>query len=167
MVKGIRWKPMGSLMPRHKQILINHAVPLGKQLIGKPCKKLGRITPQSTKVNCFKEATHLLWHCFDNLMQCHNIYLHPELHSLLSKILYWWQSRTIPSVFFQHTPNNLNGVKVRTLLRPINVWKWLLVLPHTHVSSCSALSQLEPDESWHCCPGICLSHQDRNNPLMG
>ena len=29
---------------------------------------------------CFDYGAHLLWHCFDNLMQCHNIYFHPELH---------------------------------------------------------------------------------------
>ena len=34
-------------------------------------------------------------------MQRHNIYFHPELHSFLDKILYWWQEiRTIPSIFF-------------------------------------------------------------------
>ena len=64
---------------------------------------------------------------------------------------------------FQHIPNTFNGVKVRTLRWPIHVWKCLLVLPDTHVSSCSTLSQLEPDESWHCGPGICLSHQGEKN----
>ena len=34
-------------------------------------------------------------------------------------------------------------------VEPIPVWKWLLVLPDTHVSSCSTLSQLEPDEKIH------------------
>ena len=67
---------------------------------------------------------------------------------------------------FQHIPKIFNGVKVRTLWT-IHVWKRLLVLPDTHVSSCSPLSQLEPDESWHCHPGICPSHQGRKNPLMG
>ena len=38
---------------------------------------------------------------------------------------------------FPFTPNNFNGVKVRTLWWTIHVWKWLLVLPDTHVSSCS------------------------------
>ena len=37
------------------------------------------------------------------------------------------------------------------------------MLPDTHVSSCSTLSQLKPDESWHCRPGICPSHQGRKN----
>ena len=45
---------------------------------------------------CFDYWAHLLWHCFDNLMQCHNIYFHPELHSFLVQILYWWlESLTI------------------------------------------------------------------------
>ena len=63
---------------------------------------------------------------------------------------------------FQHTPKTFNKVKVR---RPIHVWKWLLVLPDTHVSSCSTLSQLEPDESWHCRLG--LSHQWRKRSIDG
>ena len=37
---------------------------------------------------CFDYGAHLLWRCFDNLMQRHNIYFHPELHSFLAKILY-------------------------------------------------------------------------------
>ena len=37
---------------------------------------------------CFDYRAHLLWHCFDNLMQCHNIYFYPELHYFLAKILY-------------------------------------------------------------------------------
>ena len=68
---------------------------------------------------------------------------------------------------FPLTPNTFKGVKVRTLWWPIHVWKWLLMLPDTHVSSCSTLSQSEPDESWHCCPGICLSHQGRKKLIDG
>ena len=62
---------------------------------------------------------------------------------------------------FQHIPKTFNGVKGRTLRWPIHVWKCLLMLPDTHVSSCSTLSQLEPDESWHCRPGICPSRQGK------
>ena len=62
---------------------------------------------------------------------------------------------------FQHIPKTFNGVKVRTLRWPIHVWKCLLMLPDTHVSSCSTLSQLEPDGSWHCRPGICPSRQGK------
>ena len=65
---------------------------------------------------------------------------------------------------FQHIPQTFNGVKVSTLWWPINVWKWLLMLPDTHVS---ILSQLEPDESWHCHPGICPSHQGRKKSIDG
>ena len=64
------------------------------------------------------------------------LFWHPELHSFLAEILYWWQE--------SRTPNTFNGVKVRTLWGPNHVWKWLLMLPDTHVSSCSILSQLEP-----------------------
>ena len=60
---------------------------------------------------------------------------------------------------FHLTLNTLNGDKVRTLWWLINVWKWLPMLLDTRVSSCSTLSQLGPDESCHCCPGICPSHQ--------
>ena len=67
---------------------------------------------------------------------------------------------------FLYTQRLLMGLK-SGLWWPIHVWKWLLMLPDTHVSSCSTLSQLEPDESWHCCPGICLSHQGRKNPIDG
>ena len=35
------------------------------------------------------------------------------------------------------------------------------LLPDTHVSSCSTLSPLEPDGSWHCGLGIRLSHQGK------
>ena len=59
---------------------------------------------------------------------------------------------------FQHIPKTYNGVKVRT------VWS-SSCSPDTHVSSCSTLSQLEPDESWHCRPGICLSHQGRKKSI--
>ena len=54
---------------------------------------------------------------------------------------------------FLHIQKTFNGVK------SINVWKWLLMLPDTHVFSCSTLSQL--DECWHCCPGICPRHQGK------
>ena len=75
---------------------------------------------------CFDYRAHLLWHCFDKLMQCHNIYFHPESQYFLAEILYWWQeSQTIP---FPLIPNTFNGVKVRTLCWPIHVWKWLLML---------------------------------------
>ena len=43
--------------------------------------------------------------------------------------------------------------------------KITLMLPDTHVSSCSTLSQLEPSESWHCRPGIFPNHQGRKNPI--
>ena len=86
-----------------------------------------------------------------------SIYFHPELHSFLAEILHWWQeSRTVPSVF-----------SFNPKWWPIHVWKWLLLLPDTHVSSCSTLSQLEPDESWHCRPGICRSHQGRETSIDG
>ena len=71
---------------------------------------------------------------------------------------------------FPLTPNTFNGVKVRPLVAmwcPIHVLKWLLILPDTHVSSCSTLSQLEPDESCHCCPGIRPSHQGRKKSIDG
>ena len=58
----------------------------------------------------FDYGTHLLWHCFDHLMQCHNIYFHPELQSFLPKIFYWWQeSQTIPSVFSTTSQRLLMG----------------------------------------------------------
>ena len=41
------------------------------------------------------------------------------------------------------------------------------IIPDTHVSSCSTLSQPEPDESWHCCPGIYPSHQGRKKYIDG
>ena len=66
--------------------------------------------------------------------------------------------------FFQSLPTHPKDFywgKYRTLWWPIHVWKWLLMLPDNHVSSCSTLSQLEPDESWHCHPGICPRHQGR------
>ena len=63
----------------------------------------------------------------------------------------------------QHIPKTFNEVK-SGLSWQIHVRKWLLMLPDTHLSSCSTLD--EPDEPWHCSPGICLSHQGRNNPLM-
>ena len=53
---------------------------------------------------------------------------------------------------FPFTPKTFNGVKVKTLWWPIHVWKWLLVLPDTHVSSRSTLLQIELDESWPCRP---------------
>ena len=64
---------------------------------------------------------------FDNLIQCYNIYFHPELHSFLAKNLYWWQEPNYSFSLFQHIPKTFNGVKVRTLWWPIHVWKWLLV----------------------------------------
>ena len=64
---------------------------------------------------CFDYGTLLLWHCFDNLIQCHNNFFHPELHSFLAEILYWWQeSQTITSAF-SFTPNTFNGLQIRTL----------------------------------------------------
>ena len=90
-------------------------------------------------------------------------HLNPVLHSFFAAILYWWQeSLNIPLVL-SFDPNGVNGVKVRTLWWPIEN----VILPDTHGSSCSTLSQLEPNESCHCCPGICPSHQGRKNPLMG
>ena len=68
---------------------------------------------------------------------------------------------------FPLTPNTFNGVKVRTLCWLIHVWKWLLMLPDSHVPSCSTLSQLEPDESWHCPPGIYPSLQGRKKSTDG
>ena len=47
---------------------------------------------------------------------------------------------------FQHILKTFNGVK-SGLWWPIYVWKWLLMLPDTHVSSCPTLSQLQPE---HC-----------------
>ena len=67
---------------------------------------------------------------------------------------------------FQHIPITFNGVKVRTRVANSCV-KMTPLLPDTRVSSRSTLSQLEPDESWHCRPGICPSHQRRKNPLRG
>ena len=72
----------------------------------------------------------------------------------------------IQSIWLCAVIGSLQG-KVRNLWWPIHVWKWLLLLPDTHVSSCFTLSQLEPDESWRCRPGICRSHQGRKNQLMG
>ena len=43
---------------------------------------------RGTLAFCFYYGAHLLWHSFDNLMQCYNIYFHPELHSFLAEILY-------------------------------------------------------------------------------
>ena len=63
---------------------------------------------------CFDYGAHLLWNCFDNLMQCHNIYSMSSIH-------FWPRfciddrgvepfRRSLPL-----TPNTFNGVKVRTL----------------------------------------------------
>ena len=98
---------------------------------------------------CFDYGVHLLWHCFDNLMQCHNNYFHPQLH-LFGQDVDVDDRRVEP--FLQSiplTPNTFNRVKVRT----------------ENDSSCSTLWELEPDESWHCCPGICPSHQGRKKSI--
>ena len=76
-----------------------------------PFSSYNNVTAAKTAF-CFDYGAHLLWHCFDNLMQCHNIYFHPELHSFLAKILYWWQeSRTIPSVFSSTSQRLSMGLK--------------------------------------------------------
>ena len=59
-------------------------------------------------------VTRSLWHRFDKLQQCHDIYFRPESHSLL-----------------QHIPKILSEVKVWTLWGPIHVWKRCLILPES------------------------------------
>ena len=44
----------------------------------RPQKKLQKSLLQKTAF-CFDYGVHFLWHCFDNLMQYHNIYFHPGL----------------------------------------------------------------------------------------
>ena len=61
---------------------------------------------------------HPLWHRFDKLMQCHNIYFSPELHPFFTKILYWYGSWGLLLSPLQHIPKIFNGFKVKTL------WWW-------------------------------------------
>ena len=68
---------------------------------------------------------------------------------------------------FPVIPNTFGKSQEWGKVRSIHVWKWLFMLPDTLMSSCSTLSQLEPNESWHCCPGICPSHQGRKKPIDG
>ena len=67
---------------------------------------------------------------------------------------------------FQQIPKTFNGVKSGLCGGQFMCENDSLCSPDTLVSSCSTLSQLQPDESWHCCPGIYLSHQGRNNNLV-
>ena len=107
---------------------------------------------------CFDYGAHLLCHCFDNLMQYHNIYFHPVAFIFGQYFVLMTGQSNHSFTLFQHIPKTFNGVK-SGLGRQF-------MCENPHVLSCSTLSQLEPDESCHCCPGICPSHQGRN-PLMG
>ena len=100
---------------------------------------------------CFDHGAHLLWHCFDNLMQCHNIYFHPDLHTFLPEdfVLMTGESNHSFSLL-QHIPKTFNGVKSGHCGGQFMCENYFSCSLTLMCPSCSTLSQLEPDESWHC-----------------
>ena len=73
----------------------------------------------------FEYGTHLLWHHFNKLLQCHNIYFLYYFFSMM--LCWWWGSWTGVHSLLQHILKIINGVKVWTLWWPIHVWKCLML----------------------------------------
>lgn len=108
---------------------------------------------------CFDYNLDSPYHGLNNLLQCQHISLHPELHSFLAKVLYWWDHIAV----FQHILKILSGVcnLVFVVANPCMKMK-----SHAPCAPWTTHSQFEPDKSWHCYFGLCPWHQGRKISMM-
>lgn len=102
----------------------------------------------------FDYSSRLPWHRFDTFTQCLKTYSSPELHSIFTKILcWWWESQTSAS-----SPSHPKRFSVGLRSAHCDGQSMCEKLSH---APWTTLSQFEPDELWHCHPGICPCHQER------
>ena len=89
---------------------------------------------------CFDYGVHLLWHCFDKLIAMSQHLFPSRLAFIFGQdfVLMTGESNHSFSLF-QHIPKTSNGVKSGLC------GGQFMCENDTHVSSCSALSQLEPE----------------------
>ena len=103
----------------------------------------------------FDYGAHWPWRHSEKLMQCHNIYLHPELHSFSLRSCIDDGRVGLVCQDFSTTSQ-----RFWTLWWPIHVWQWCLMLPEPLFLNVSSMTS----SSWNM--PVPLGMKNTKIPLM-